>query len=51
MNEDDGLSDDEEEIWEDARSGLEETVEVTDEGLAFTLPEMKVCYYPPSSAT
>jgi hypothetical protein len=32
-----------EEVWEDARSGLEETVEVTDEGLAFTLPEIKVC--------
>lgn len=42
--EEDDLSDDGEEVWEDARSGLEESVEVTDEGLAFTLPEMKVSY-------
>lgn len=37
------LSDDdeEEEVWEDARDSLEDTVEVTDEGLSFTLPEMK----------
>lgn len=41
----DDFSDDEDEVWEDARSGLEETVEVTDEGLAFTLPEMKVGHF------
>lgn len=39
---DDDDEGEDEEIWEDAQDSLEDTIEETPDGLAFTVPELKV---------